>query len=659
MAAVPTTSKRIFLVDLPRDEGALKTLTYEGVEVVPLSELEELAAYPRRDGLSLLIAACGLLSQKIELLKKIKEKSKGEAWSVLAKVGSQDRDYLLSLADYIQGFVNEEEGTGGLLFAVNLAFSNLKERSELERLRKDLEQRTKEVEMLNTIGASLSAERDIHRLLDAILTQSRQITGADAGSLYLVEPHEGETGRNKRLRFVHSQNDSLSLSFSQFTLEINKHSIAGYVALTGEILNLSDVYHLPAERPFSFNPTFDQKVGYKTKAVLTVPMINHKDEIIGVLQLINRKSDLAVKLASPEIVDAEVTPFDQQCERLALSLASQAAVALENSQLYESIQRLFEGFVTASVQAIEARDPTTAGHSSRVADFTSGLAERVDRADDGLYRDIHFTAEDMREIRYAALLHDFGKIGVREHVLVKGNKLFEHELSAVMARFDFIKVSLAAEYSRKILKAFMEKPEKEALADMGPLEWELKNKQEELEEDISAILEANKPTVLFQGGFEKLNEIAQKKYKDIQGHYQPYLKEYEAFCLSIGKGSLTTEERREIESHVSQTYTYLSKIPWTQDLRKVPYYAYGHHEKLDGRGYPNRLRAPDIPLQTRMMTIADIFDALTAADRPYKRAVSVDRALDILNMETKDGQIDQGLLDLFIQQKVYQLGKKA
>lgn len=654
MTAAP---KRIFLVNLPQDEGALKTLTYEGVEVIPLGNLEEATCYPRTEGLALLIASCGLLGQNQDFLRKLNEKQ-GAAWSVLAKVSDRDRECLLALADDIQGFVNEEEGTGGLLFAVNLAFANLKERADLERLKKDLEQRTKEVELLNSIGASLSAERDIHRLLDAILTNSRHITGADAGSLYLVEP-EAREGGGRRLRFMHSQNDSLALSFSQFTLEINKQSIAGYVALTGETLNLPDVYNIVAGRPFSFNRSFDQKVGYRTKSMLTVPMIDHKDETIGVLQLINRKRDFAVKLSSEEVVETEVIPFDHLCQRLALSLASQAAVALENSKLYESIQRLFDGFVTASVQAIEARDPTTAGHSSRVADLTCGLAETVDRVDEGSFRDLIFSTEEMRQIRYAALLHDFGKIGVREHVLVKGNKLFEHELAAVMTRFDFIKISLNAEYSRKMLKIFMDKAKEEALAQVGPIEWELKEKLEELDEYISSILEANKPTVLFQGGFDKIQQIAQNKYRDLLGRYQPYLSDNEAFCLSIGKGSLTPEERREIESHVSQTYIYLSKIPWTQDLKKVPFYAYGHHEKLNGGGYPNRLRAADIPVQTRIMTIADIFDALTAADRPYKRAVSTERALDILNMEMREGQIDQELLNLFINQKVYQLVKKS
>ncbi|MFA5027601.1 MAG: HD domain-containing phosphohydrolase, partial [Candidatus Methylomirabilota bacterium] len=343
-------------------------------------------------------------------------------------------------------------------------------------------------------------------------------------------------------------------------------------------------------------------------------------------------------------------------EDLILALSSQAAVAVENAILYEDIQKLFEGFIKASVYAIESRDPTTSGHSERVAILTVGLAEKVDRTDSGHYAGVKFSVEDMREIRYASLLHDFGKVGVREPVLVKANKLYEHNLDAVLARFRFIKKTIENEYLHRKLSLALTLG-REAAVEIALLDEEMGRRLTEIDNELRFVLEANKPTVLPSGGFERILDIAAKMYEDDDGGRQPFLTEKEAENLSIAKGSLNVQERLEIESHVTHTFRFLRQIPWTKDLRRVPAIAYAHHEKLTGKGYPNSLNGEDIPFQSKMMAICDIYDALTAADRPYKRALPPEKAIEILNYEVKDGNVDRELVRIFTESQVWALVK--
>jgi len=289
-----------------------------------------------------------------------------------------------------------------------------------------------------------------------------------------------------------------------------------------------------------------------------------------------------------------------------------------------------------------------------VAILTIGLAEKVDRVDSGPYADITFSAEDMRELRYVSLLHDFGKVGVREPVLVKGNKLYPHHLDIVAARFKFIKKTLETTYLQKKLGlALTLGPGCER--ELAALDEELQRRLAEVDEEFSFILEANKPTVLPQGAFERIQEIATNTFVDADGAKVPFLTTKEAENLSIGKGSLNLQERLEIESHVTHSFRFLRQIPWTKDLRRIPTIAYAHHEKMTGRGYPNALRGDDIPFQAKMMAICDVYDALTASDRPYKRALPPERALDILGMEVKDGNLDAELVRIFTEGKVWAL----
>jgi HD-GYP domain-containing protein (c-di-GMP phosphodiesterase class II) len=426
------------------------------------------------------------------------------------------------------------------------------------------------------------------------------------------------------------------------------------VASTATTLNIEDAYTIPSDREYGFNKSVDASTGYRCKSMLTVPMQDHKGEVLGVIQLINRKKNIDVRIGKPEDADKLVVPFPSDVEPIVLSLASQAAVSLENNLLYEEIETLFEGFVKASVQAIESRDPTTSGHSNRVALYTVGLAQAVDRAGFGAYKDVHFTAEHLKEIRYASLLHDFGKVGVRENVLVKAKKLYP-------GQFDLLKMRFA--YIQKAVMYSLLKERFDSLCNSG-LEGYLKIKAEfdkreeeylaEIDGYLKTIVTANEPSLLAEAPSRILDEIHGKTFLEKGGQALPFLTDDEYIKLKIPMGTLDEQERKEIESHVTHTFLFLRTIPWTKEMKNIPAIAYGHHEKLDGEGYPRKIPAAEIPVQTRMMTVSDIYDALTASDRPYKKLTPPQRALDILCLEVKDGKLDADLVKLFIEAKIWE-----
>ncbi|HKW12219.1 MAG TPA: HD domain-containing phosphohydrolase [Gemmatimonadaceae bacterium] len=525
--------------------------------------------------------------------------------------------------------------------------------------REDRALRHRELAELTGVGVALSTERNLLALLEMILTQARRMTSSDAGSLYLVE--RGENGSiPTTLRFRLSQNYSLKdLPVPENSVPIDHTSLAGYTATTGEPLVIEDVYLLPSNVSYRLNRSFDEKFGYRTKSMLVIPMRTHRDEIIGVLQLLNRKRHSEARLSSRDVIEREVVPYDQQSVELVSALASQAAVAIENSLLYEDIERLFEGFVTAAVTAIEQRDPTTSGHSGRVARFTVSLAEAVGRGGSGPYRGLEFTREQLRELRYAGLLHDFGKVGVREQVLIKQKKLYPWDLDIIRHRFAFLLQRSDLQFERDRADYLLSHGTAQYEEFIARLEQMRRTRRNELNAFLDAIVQANEPTVLPEGSFEELKGINERMYIDFEGVERPLLRDEELRFLMIRKGNLDDRERREIESHVTHTFRFLEQIPWTSELRRIPEIAYGHHEKLNGTGYPRHVMGAEIPVQTRMMTIADIFDALTATDRPYKRAVPAERALDILSQEAKEGMIDLHLLRTFVEAKIYLAIAKA
>lgn len=534
---------------------------------------------------------------------------------------------------------------------VETAFENLELKRRERETRQALRATDRELEKLNEIGMALSAEKDVSMLLRLILEKAREITLADAGSLYLVE--EDADGQ-KSLRFVLTQNDSLDFPFQEVTMPMTENSLAGYTALRGEALNFADAYRISKKRPFHFNDRYDRESGYRTQSLLTLPMKNPKGEVLGVLQLINCKRKKRAKLRNDRERSRYVQAFPARSVRLGLSLASQAAVAWENRRLYQEVEDLFEGFVRASVTAIEQRDPTTSGHSLRVAGYTENLAKALDRETSGRYGETRFTREQLKEIRYAALLHDFGKVGVREEVLVKAKKLYPLQLQVVRQRFDYIRKEVEASTVRRKLQVLLERDRGDALSEVARLSEDLKQREARINEYLNRILEANEPATMDQRRSEELLEIARQYFEDPRGVEAPYLNSDEVRLLSIPRGSLDAAERREIESHVQHTFNFLSQIPWTKELRGVPDIAKAHHEKINGTGYPNRLKGDEIPLPAKMMTICDIYDALTAADRPYKKAVAPGRALEILSECARDGEVEGELFQLFQAARVYE-----
>ena len=555
-------------------------------------------------------------------------------------------------SELLSGFVQQPVGPRQLLVAVRAGYREAAARMETARARSEAANRSREIGELTRIGVALGTERDLKTLLELILTQARRITTSDAGSLYLVET--GDQGQ-KRLRFRITQTYSKpDAPFVEFTIPVDRSSLAGYTAVTGEPLVIDDAYFLPPDVEYSINRSFDERHGYRTKSMLVLPMKDHKEEVIGVLQLINRKRHAEAVLAAPADVEHQVVPYSRRTVELVTALAGQAAVAIENSRLYEEIERLFEGFVKAAVHAIEQRDPTTFGHSGRVANMTVGLASVVDRAEDGAYRAVTFTREQIKEIRYAGLLHDFGKVGVREEVLIKAKKLYPLQLDLIRQRHHFVKRTAEREFWRKRAEFLESHDRKDYAPFLRSLEEEHAREMVALDGFLDAVLSANEPTVLPTGRFEALLQVARRTYEDPTGRPHPYLTEEEMRYLTIPKGSLDETERLEIESHVTHTYRFLQQIPWTRELQDIPMIAYGHHEKLDGKGYPRRVTGEAIPIQTRMMTISDIYDALSAADRPYKAAVAPARALDIMADEVRAGQLDQELFRLFVDGKVFE-----
>jgi HD-GYP domain-containing protein (c-di-GMP phosphodiesterase class II) len=522
------------------------------------------------------------------------------------------------------------------------------------------------IAQLLAIGTALSDCLNLTELLDLILTKSREITCSDAGSVYLIDRSHGEP----KLIFKAAQTDSLpNLSFEFASIPLNPQSLAGYVATTGESLNIPDAYALPSDVPYKFDRHFDLEFAYRTVSVLVLPMQNRDGETIGVLQLIDRKLQANLQI-TPENALSITQPYSDWEQQIVRSLASQAAISIDRNHLLESIEELFAGFVTASVQVIENRDPTTAGHSERVAKLSVRLSQEVNSVETGILKSIRFSDRQIQEIRYAALLHDFGKISIPESIVQKGKKLYPHQLTELSYRFNLLRRTWELESTEQKFTYLLNSPLPHQHQSsnnclhcgyLQQLDLELNAKLDRLQSYWQLLNQLNQPDVVFTPEFAQkldtivtdLHQLAQYTYRDLDGNLQPLLSAAEIEQLLIPRGSLTAAERLIVESHVSHTYHFLRKIPWTKHLQDVPKIAGSHHEKLDGSGYPQGLTAAEIPIQSQMMTIADIYDALTASDRPYKPRLSLDRSLAILHQEATDGKLDLNLLELFQQRQVY------
>lgn len=526
------------------------------------------------------------------------------------------------------------------------------------------------IEQLLAIGTALSSAEDLADLLNLILVKCCEITHSDGGSVYLLDRSDEH---NPHLIFKVARNASLpNLPFTEFKIPLNPKSLAGYVAITGETLSIQDAYGISSAAPYHFDRAFDEKFNYRTASVLVLPMQDQKSEVIGVLQLINRKIDPDVVI-TPDNAMTVTQAYSVWEETILRSLASQAAISIERNLLQNDIENLFEGFVKASVKAIESRDPTTSGHSERVALLTVGLAEAVSGVSHGRLRGIFFGDRQLQEIRYAALLHDFGKISVPEEILNKRQKLYPGNLEVIRQRFAVAKRTLQWECAQQKFQYLVEHPHTHGgkndqtscpyCQQIRQFDQDVSETLDQLDEYLALIEQFNCPEAIETKRFEILSEqvfyeftkLAQYRYRDVDGELKSIVSEADLEQLLLPRGNLNLQERLAIESHVSETYQFLKQIPWTKELKNVPIIAYGHHEKLDGSGYPRGIQGEDIPVQTQMMTIADIYDALTAADRPYKKPLPVNIVIRILREEVDKSHLNGDLVELFVQRHIFQV----
>ena len=513
---------------------------------------------------------------------------------------------------------------------------------------------------INKVGIALSSERDINRLLESILVAAKRITHADAGTLYLVEPEQQE------IIFEIIRNDTLGIALGGTTGEPilfypirlyddagkpNHQMVVAYSALSGETVNIPDAY---AAEGYDFSGTkaFDQKTGYHSTSFLTVPMRNHDNEIIGVLQLIN-----AHESGGQNGVNVKIVPFSESDQQLVESLASQAAVALTNRRLIKQMEDLFESFINLINTAIDEKSAYTGGHCQRVPALTMMLAEAVNRTSHGPLKDFVMTDKDRYELKIAGLLHDCGKITTPVHVVDKSTKL--HTLldciQLLETRFEVLKrdaeIAMLRALSSIPPHLSRERGEGEAASAIRA-EYQARVKQ--LDADREFLRHCNIGSEkMAEADQARVQQIAAYRWRNTAGEQAHFLTPDEVENLTIRSGTLTAAERQVINHHINVTIKMLEALPWPSHLKKVPEYAGGHHERMDGKGYPRGLTREQMSVQARVMGIADIFEALTAKDRPYKKGKTLTESLTILGKFKENGHIDPDLFDVFVREKVY------
>ncbi len=503
---------------------------------------------------------------------------------------------------------------------------------------------------LNEIGIALSAEKDHDRLLELILVKAMEITNADGGTLYTRTDDQRlkfEILHNRSLKIHKGGTSGEEISFYPIALyddegKPNTHMVAANAVISDKTVNIPDAYD-SKEFDFSGTRSFDNKMGYRSTSFLTVPMTNHENENIGVLQLIN-----AMEPESNKII-----PFSSLDQQLVESLSSQAAVTITNKALIDAQKNLFDSFIQLIADAIDEKSPYTAGHCRRVPVLTNMLANAVNKIDRGPLKDFSMTDDEKYELEVAAWLHDCGKITTPEYVVDKGTKLetIFDRISLVDIRFEILKRDAMIEALKsKLKKTNGAGDSDQAFENDEPLQEELKRLSKE-REDIRAYNVGGE--VLADSDLERIEEIAKRTYSNPAQETVSLLSDEEVQNLQIGRGTLSIREREIINNHVSVTIKMLESLPYPKHLMKVPEYAGGHHEKMDGSGYPNKLKREDMSVQARMIAIADVFEALTASDRPYKKAMPLSQSLKILGQMKLDNHVDADLFDIFINEKIY------
>ncbi len=509
----------------------------------------------------------------------------------------------------------------------------------IEEHDKITENQLKQIRRLTRIGTALSAEKNIERLLEMIVEEARKFTNADGGTLYIMSDDETE------LQFAIVQNDTLQvrmggtggkITWNPVPLQTpdgtaNHGNVSAHVALTGSTVNIPDVYDAEG---FDFKGTknFDSQTGYRSKSMLVVPMKNHENDIIGVLQLLNACDEKT----------AEVISFSHESQEMTESLASQAAVALSNNRLIHDLENLMESFIRTIATAIDEKSPYTGGHVRRVAELTMEVARQINTVTEGPLAAVRFSDDELKELQTAAWLHDVGKITTPEYVVDKATKL-----ETIFDRIELLR--LRFELCR--LQAKLRGLKKETNLESGTEARDVIDQT--LKEEFLFLSEANR-------GSERMSDDMMDRVKDIaartwelDGKPEALMTQQEVDNLNIRQGTLTAEEREIIKNHASVTYKMLSQLPFPKKLRHVAEYAACHHETLDGKGYPRGLDVRQLSLQSRILALADVFEALTAKDRPYKKGKTLAEAIHILKMMVKDKHIDPDLFDLFIQKEIH------
>ena len=504
-----------------------------------------------------------------------------------------------------------------------------------------------QIKKLSDIGIALSGVYDLNTLLEMIVDQARNFTNADAGTLYIVE--------DNTLRFKIVQNDSLKIRMGGkdgepipfAPVELNQSNVSAYVALNGVSVNIPDVYNTDLF-DFTGPKKFDQSTGYRSKSMLVVPMRDHYGDVIGVLQLLNATT----------FNTGKVTTFSKDYENLTESLASQAAVSITNAKLISNMAELFEAFVKVMATAIDEKSPVTGGHIRRVADLTLTMADVIHNIKEGPYKDITFTQDQIYELKIAAYMHDIGKVTSPVEIVEKAKKL-----QTIFDRIQYIRLRMAYISQRIILEGQNAKIEilqnGSDSEKLKALETETHNKLEEIKEIREFINKCNEPgEFLDDETLERLKEISQKTYIDDEEKQQPFLKDDELVNLSIRRGSITEAERKKMQDHAAVTLKMLKQIPFTKKLKNIPSFAGAHHEFINGKGYPLGLKGDEIPFEGKLMAVTDIAEALTASDRPYKKAMPLETVNRILRSMAEKEELDNNLVELFIEKEVYKTYQK-
>ncbi len=543
-----------------------------------------------------------------------------------------------------------------LRFSIDNIYYNQKRILSSEMIRQEIQHSNDSVKYVLKASQELTGIHDTTKLLSLILKKTREVCQADAGSIYVVAWNDHKSKRGT-IEFRVTQNESISQQFTTFKMPIDDTSIVGNAVLHEVAINIPDLYQFdpdPEKNQYNLrhNRSWDIKTGYQCRSMLTLPMFDIEKRVIGVIQLINRKKKGVKKLVTQSDFDNEVIAFDEKTVDYAKIVAQQSGIALENALLNEEKEQLFDSFVLASVTAIEQRDPLSMGHAGRVAEMVNRFAEAINSCSEGSFASTKFTKDQVKELEFASLLHDFGKIGVNENILTKKKKLYEWQQELLRERFCHAKTCIEV----SSLKDLIDHIRTSGVRGKDLMSSSILEVMEEnyhlLDELYELIDKSNNCHNLSPLEMKRLEELSKIRFTAIDDSEREIITAIEIEALSIMDGVLTDREKNLMETHASKTYELLRKIPWLECYSKVPEIAAKHHEKLDGSGYPFHCQVDDIPLQSQILCIVDMYD--TFANHLKESYKTSEAAISLLKAEANAKKINEELLNIFINNKIYE-----